>query len=66
MSRVFSNFVALLLIFVVLMNFAMVGEAKPKPQADAFTSGSILSPWGGNLGGGKRYQIKLQLLILLG
>jgi len=54
MSRLsyFSNLFVILLIFAILMDLAMIGEAKPSPQADAFTSGTIMSPWGGNLGGG--------------
>jgi hypothetical protein len=38
----------ILLIFVIL--FIVIEQVKS--QADAFSSGSILAPWGGNLGGG--------------
>jgi len=45
-----KHLVLLIAIFCVFIS--LWAEAKPAPQADGFTSGSILAPWGGNLGGG--------------
>ncbi|KAI6202656.1 hypothetical protein M3Y99_01866900 [Aphelenchoides fujianensis] len=45
----------LLFFFALMLATNGVVEGRPSPQGDEFTSGSVLSPWGGDLGGSASY-----------